>query len=120
PEGVGQVGVDLEGVAQAQLPVLQPRLGAEVLVHQLGDGDRVRRLDRVGGGEVVVLTGVDDDAGARVDLPGEALVDEGAHRVDVAEEDAVHRVVEHHVEAFETGEGGDLGHAQAGGVVGQP
>ena len=51
---------------------------------------RVRRLDGVGGGEVVVLAGVDDDAGAGVDLAGEALVDERADRVDVAEEDPVH------------------------------
>ena len=80
----------------------------------------MRGLDRVGGGEVVVLAGVDDDAGAGVDLAAEALVDEGAHRVDVAEEDAVHRVVEHHVEPLEAGQRRDLRHAQAAGVVGQP
>ena len=82
--------------------------------------DRVRGLDGVGGGEVVVLAGVDDDPGAGVDLAAEPLVDEGADRVDVAEEDPVHRVVEHHVEPLEPGQRGDLGHAQAGGVVGQP
>ena len=80
----------------------------------------MRGLDGVGRGQVVVLAGVDDDPGAGVHLAAEPLVDEGADRVDVAEEDAVHRVVEHHVEALETGQRGDLGHAQAGGVVGQP
>jgi hypothetical protein len=34
----------------------------------------------VGGGEVVVLTGVDDDAGRGVHLAAEALVDECTHR----------------------------------------
>ena len=35
PERVRQVGVDLEGVAQAELPVLEARLLGEVLVEQL-------------------------------------------------------------------------------------
>jgi hypothetical protein len=34
------------------------------------------------------------------DPPREVLIDEGALHVDVAEEDAVHRVVEEHVEAL--------------------
>ena len=119
-ERVGHVGVDLERVAEAELPVLEAGLLGEVLVEELARRDRVRRLDGVGGGEVVVLAGVDDDAGAGVDLAAEALVDEGADRVDVAEEDPVHRVVEHHVEPLEPGQGGDLGHAEPGGVVGEP
>ena len=120
PERVGQVGVDLEGVPQTELPVLEARLLGEVLVQQLAGGHRVRGLDGVGGGQVVVLAGVDDDAGAGVHLSAEPLVDERAHRVDVAEEDAVHAVVEHHVEPLEARQCGDLGHAQAAGVVGQP
>ena len=120
PERVRQVRVDLEGVSEPELPVLETGLLGEVLVEQLARGHRVRGLDRVGGGEVVVLAGVDDDAGAGVHLPAEPLVDERAHRVDVAEEDAVHAVVEHHVEPLETSQRGDLGHAQAAGVVGQP
>ncbi len=119
-ERVGHVGVDLERVAEAELPVLEAGLLGEVLVEELADRDRVGGLDGVGGGEVVVLAGVDDDAGAGVDLAAEALVDERADRVDVAEEDPVHRVVEHHVEPLEAGQGGDLGHAEAGGVVGEP
>ena len=98
----------------------RPGLLGEVLVEELAGGDRVRRLDGVGGGEVVVLAGVDDDAGAGVDLAAEPLVDEGADRVDVAEEDAVHRVVEHHVEPLEPGQRRDLRHAEPGGVVGEP
>ena len=119
-ERVGDVGVDLERVPEAELPVLEAGLLGEVLVEQLAGGDGVRGLDGVGGGEVVVLAGVDDDAGAGVHLAAEALVDERADRVDVAEEDPVHRVVEHHVEPLETGQGRDLGHAQPAGVVGQP
>ena len=98
----------------------QPGLVREELVEQLRHRHRVRRLDRVGGGEVVVLAGVDDDAGAGVHLPGEPLVDERADRVDVAEQDAVHRVVEHHVQPLQPGQRGDLRHAQPGRVVGQP
>ena len=47
-------------------------------------------FDGIGGRQVVVLAGVDDDAGEGVDHPGEVLVDERALHVDVAEEDAVH------------------------------
>ena len=105
---------------EAELPVLEAGLLGQRLVEQLADGDGVRLVDGVGGGEVVVLAGVDDDPGAGVHHPAEPLVDEGALRVDVAEEDPVHRVVEHHVQPLEPGQDGDLRHAQAGRVVGQP
>ena len=77
-------------------------------------------VEGVGGREVVVLAGVDDDAGARVEHAGQVLVDERALHVDVAEDDAVHGVVEHHVQALERAHGGDLRHAEAAGVVAQP
>ena len=119
-ERVGHGGVDLERVAEAELAVGQARLLAEELIHQLADHDRVRGVDRVGRRQVVVLAGVDDDAGPGVDLPGEPLVDERPARVDVAEDDAVHAVVQHHVQPLEAGQRGDLRHAQAGGVVREP
>jgi hypothetical protein len=119
PERVREVRVDLERVTEAELPVCEAGLLGEVLVEQLAHRDGVRFVDGVGGGEVVVLAGVDDDARPGVHLPAEPLVDEGAHRVDVAEQDPVHRVVEHHVEALEPGQRGDLRHAQPGRVVGQ-
>src|ERR1019366_1034849 len=75
---------------------------------------------RVGGGQVVVLAGVDDDAGPRVHLPGKPLVDERPDRVDVAEDDAVHAVVQHHVKTLHTCEYRNFRHTKSGGVVGQP
>jgi hypothetical protein len=77
----------------------------------------VRLLHGVGGGQVVVLAGVDDDAGARDEAPRHVLVDEGAAHVDVAEEDPVHRVVEEHVEALDRRHPRDLGHAEPRRVV---
>ena len=47
----------------------------------------------------------------------EVLVDERPLHVDVAEDDAVHGVVQHHVEALERAHRGDLRHAEAAGVV---
>ena len=120
PERLRQVGVDLEGVPEADLRVRQTGLLGEELVEQLAHRDRVRRLDRIGGRQVVVLAGVDDDAGAGVHLTRIPLVHKGSDRVDVAEEDPVHRVVEHHVEPLEPGEGGDLRHAEPGRVVREP
>ena len=55
----------------------------------------------------------------RADAAAEILVDEGPPHVDVAEEDAVHGVVEQHVEPLVGRAEGDLRHAQAGRVVGQ-
>ena len=43
----------------------------------------------VGGGQVVVLAGVDHHAGIGVDGTGEGLVYQGALHIDVAEQDAV-------------------------------
>ena len=115
-----QVRVDLEGVAQSELPVRQPGLLGERLVQQLADRHRVGGVHSVRGGQVVVLAGVDDDPGPGVHLAGESLVHEGPDRVDVPEQDPVHRVVEHHVQPVQPGQGGDLRHAQPGCVVGQP
>ncbi len=64
-EAVLEVGIDLVGVAEADLLVGQPGAVRERLVDELRREHRVRFLDGVGGGEVVVLAGVDDDAGAR-------------------------------------------------------
>ena len=50
---VGDLGVDLERVPEAELPVLEPRLLGEVLVEQL------RRRDRVGGLDGVVAKPLD-------------------------------------------------------------
>ncbi len=74
-------------------------------------------LHGVGGRQVVVLAGVDDDAGARDEPARDVLVDEGPAHVDVAEEDPVHGVVEEHVEPLDRGHPGDLGHAEARRVV---
>ena len=54
-----------------------------------------------------------------VDHAREVLVDERPLRVDVAEEDAVQRIVEHHVEPLERAHRGDLRHAEAAAIVGQ-
>ena len=95
--------VDLERVPEAELPVRQPGLEPEALVEQLAHDHRVCRVNRVRGGQVVVLAGVDDNAGTRMDLSTKPLIDKCTFRVDVAENDAVHAVVEHHVESFEPG-----------------
>ena len=116
-ERVGDLRVDLERVPEPELPILEAGLLREVLVEQLAHRHGVRGVDGVCRGEVVVLTRVDDDPGTCVDLAAEPLVDECAHWVDVAEEDPVHRVVEHHVESLEACERGNLGHAQSGRVV---
>ena len=112
-EAVLEPRVDLVGVAEAHLLLAQAGAQGERLVDELAGEDGVRLLHGVGGGQVVVLAGVDDDAGARDDPPRDVLVDEGAAHVDVAEEDPVHRVVEEHVEPLDRGHPGDLRHAQA-------
>ncbi len=76
--------------------------------------------DGVVGGQIVVLAGVDDDAGISVDNAGEELVHDGALHVDVAEQNAVQSVVQHDVQTLQSAHGGDLRHAQAGAVVAQP
>src|SRR5665647_480959 len=114
---VGRGRVDLEGMPETDLPGLKVGTQREGLVDEVGADDRVALLEGVGRGEVVVLAGVDDDAGAGVDQAAEVLVDEGALHVDVAEDDAIHAVVEHHVEALEGAHGGDLRHAEAARVV---
>jgi hypothetical protein len=102
-KAVFEVGVDLVRVAEADLRVGHPRRARELFVDELR-GEHGRRLFHgVGRGQVVVLAGVDHDARARVEHAREVLVDERALHVDVAEEDAVHRVVEQHVEPLERG-----------------
>ncbi|KAF5059238.1 hypothetical protein DSECCO2_337980 [anaerobic digester metagenome] len=73
----------------------------------------------IGCGQIVVFSGVDDDAGIAVDHAGEVLVDHGPLHVDVPEQDAVQGIVEHDVQPFHGTHGGDFRHAQAGAVVAQ-
>ena len=72
--------VDLEGVAEPHELVGQPGALGERLVDELRRDDGVRLLDGVGGGEVVVLAGVDDDAGARDHAAREVLIAQRAPR----------------------------------------
>ena len=111
------VGIDLERVAESDLPALEPGVEGEPLVDELRGEDGGRLLDGVGRRQVVVFARVDDDAGRRVDAAREVLVDEGPEGIDVAEDDAVERVVQHHVEPFERAHRRDLGHAEARAVV---
>ena len=67
---------------------------------------------RVGGAQVVVLAGVDDDAEVAVDRARDALVDQRAEHVDVAVEDPVEGVVDHVVEALHRAHRRELRHAQ--------
>src|SRR5665647_2006199 len=116
---VGFGRIDLEGVPEPDLPRLQIGAQREGLVDEVGADHREALLEGVGGGEVVVLPGVDDDAGTGVDQTREVLVDERALHVDVAEDDPVHGVVEHHVKALQRAHGSDLGHAETARVVAQ-
>jgi len=84
PEGVRHGGLISKAWPRPSCPVGEASLVCEALVEKLADQHRVRGVDGVRGGEVVVLAGVDDDPGSGVHLPAEALVDEGAHGVDVA------------------------------------
>ena len=76
PNESGSSGSISNAWPRPEFPVGQPRFLAEELVEQLGDRHRMRGLNRVGGGQVVVLAGVDDDPGLGVDLAGEPLVGE--------------------------------------------
>ena len=110
-------GVDLVGVPQPHLLLDEAGAKGERLVDELAREHGVGPVDRVGRRQVVVLAGVDDDAGARDEPPRHVLIDEGAAHVDVAKEDAVHRVVEEHVEPLDRGHPRDLRHAQPRRVV---
>src|SRR5690606_28774705 len=109
--------VDLEGMPEPELPVLETGLLGEVLIEQLADRDGMRCLHRVGGGEGVVLAGVDDDAGACVDLTREPLVDKGSDRVAVAETDAAHSAAAPHAQSPEGGQGGGLRRAPSASIA---
>ena len=61
-EAVLEPGVDLVRVAEPHLLLAEAGAQRERLVDELAREDGVRLLDGVGGGEVVVLAGVDDDA----------------------------------------------------------
>ena len=111
--------IDLEGMAEADQLLLHSGEAGEGLVDQLRGDHGVRRLVRVGRGDVVVLAGVDDDLREGADAAREVLVAERALHVDVAEEDPVHGVVEQHVEPLVRRHERDLLHAEPGAVVGE-
>ena len=119
-EGVLHAGVHLECMAQTHL--LLPHAGpqSEGFVEELGGQHGVGAGDSIVGGQVVILAGVDDHAGITVDDAGEILVDDGALHIDVAEQNAVEGIVEHHIQTLQGAHGSDFGHTEAGAIVAQP
>ena len=109
--------VDLERVPESDLPVLETGVEREPLVDELRGEDRGCLFDRISRRQIVVLAGIDHDARRGVDPSRETLVDEGSHGVDVPEEDAVQRIVQHHVEPLERPHRRDLRHAESRAVV---
>ena len=111
-EAVLEHRVHLKGVTQTHLLLGQTCHEGELLVDEVRSQHRVGSLDSVGGGQIVVLTRVDDDAGKAIDDAAHVLVDERALHVDVAEENAVEGIVQHHIQTFEGAHDGDFGHTQ--------
>ncbi len=99
-------------MAETHLFLGQTGQESQLLVDEVGGEHGVGGLHSVGCGEVVVLARVDDDAGIAVDDAGEILVNEGTLRVDVAEQNAIESVVQHHVQAFECAHSSNFRHAQ--------
>ena len=118
-EGVFLRRVDLERVAQTHQRDRHPRQRGKLLVDQLRGQNGMRGLVSIGGGEIIVLSGVDDDAGIGIDHPRKELIHKGALQVDVAEDDAVHRIVQHHIQPFQRAHRGDFGHAQPAAIIRQ-
>lgn len=75
-------GIHLEGVAETHLLLAHTGVLREGLIQELGGEHGVGGGDGVVGRQVVVLTGVDDDARIAVDDAGEVLVDDRALQVD--------------------------------------
>ena len=116
-ETILEVWIDLEGVAESDLPVGHARAMGELLVDELGREYGRGLIDRVGGREVIVLAGIDDDARIGIEHPAEVLVHERALHINIAEQNAVHRVVEQHVEPLERADRRDLRHAQTACII---
>ena len=109
--------IHLKRVSEPHLFLAHAGALCKRLVQKLRSQNRVRRRDRVVRGQVVILARVDDDARVAVDNAGEILVHDRTLHVDVAEQDAVQRVVQHDVEPFQCAHRRDLRHAQTRAVV---
>ena len=118
-EAVLKHGIHLESVSESHLFLGKTGYESQLLVDDVGGQYGVGSLDCIGSGQVVVLSGIDDDSGKSVDHPGEELVYHRSLHVDVAEQDAVERIIEHHVKSLKCTHYGYLGHTQAGAVVAQ-
>lgn len=87
-------------MAQTHLLLAHTGVLGKGLVQELRGQHRMGGGNSVVGGQIVILTGVDDNAGVAVDNTGEVLVYDGALHVDVAEQDAVERIVQHNIQAL--------------------
>ena len=83
-----------------------------MVVHELGSQHLRACIERFHCRQVVVLAGVYDDPGIGVYHPREVLIHESALHVDVPEQDAVHGIIEHHIQPLHGAHVGDLGHTQ--------
>ena len=75
-KAVLEVGIDFVGVAQDRSGVGHAGAMRELFVDELRREHGRRLFHRIGGREIVVFAGVDDDAGVRIEHAAEVLVDE--------------------------------------------
>ena len=106
-------------MAQTHLLLTHAGTQSESLVQELRSQNGMSAGDSIVGGQIVVLTGIDDNAGITIDDTREVLVNDGTLHVDVTEQDAVQRVVQHNIQTLQSAHSGDLGHAQTRAVVAQ-
>ena len=116
-EAVFQRRVHFKGVTQTHLLFGETCQKSKLFVDEVGGKHCVSLLYSVGGGEVVVLAGVDDNACIAVYYAAHELVNKRALHIDVAEQDTVESIVEHHVKTLKGTHSGYFGHTETRAIV---
>src|SRR5207249_3589747 len=109
----------LKGVSKPHLLRWNTRDLREPFVDELRGHDGMLSFEGIGGRQVVILAGIDDDASGSINASRKKLINKGAFEIDIAKNDAIEGVVEHHIKPLESTHRSNFWHTEARAVVRQ-
>src|SRR5204863_8090924 len=97
---VGGRWINFEGVTETHLFWWNTSYLCKAFVYELRGNNCVFGFDRISGCQIIIFTCINDNASSSINSPGEQLIDKCAFHIDIAEDNSIEGIVEHHVETL--------------------
>ena len=89
--------INFKSMAKAHLLRWNASDLCKTLVNELRSDHSMLRFEGISSCQIVILACIDNDPSSRVDTAGEELIDKRTFHINIAKDDTVESVVEHHI-----------------------